>query len=344
MAQTLEQLKAANAAEEVAQVQTTEETPKVEPKAEPEVDEPENSFDEEITGDEPWLQTDEQTSDGDDDGGTAAKFTDSDVANVRRKLKGKLREEQEKSKSLEEEVAELKALIAAGKTSPVQRQQRPGVPNKPPKVPKLSDFGYDEERYNVALANWVQQQNAASSQQQAQKAQEQEQIRETQRKLNEAVDNHYTRANDLVRKANIDPEVYRKADSEVRKAVDSVIPNGGDSITDGLIQRLGDGSEKVLYYLGRNKSKLDLFVNKLREDPSGVSASIMLGQLQSEVIGSTNRGSNAPSPSRQLSGDGGSKESASALKRKYQRAGDDIQKRIDIKREAKRNGIDVSGW
>lgn len=292
-----------------------------------------------------WMQTDDQTS---DDGEVEAKFTDSDVAAVRRKLKGKLQKEREEKDELAEENARLKAQLAQQSGNNQTQQARQQSPAQQNRMPRLSDFGYDEDKHEAAMARWVQSQSAAALQVTSRKQVESEARRQVIEKTERAVDDHYQRASELITKANIDPEVYRAADTEVRRAVEEVFPEMGDPITDAIIARLGEGSEKVVYYLGRNKSKKAEFVASLREDPSGVAAAIMLGTLKSQIAGSGNRVSNANKPSTQLNGDAGGSEAASKLKRKYTAAsGNDaasVQKRINIKREAKAQGIDVSGW
>ena len=357
MALTLEELKEQNKkAEEEAQAKSDK--PEHEASADLEEDnKPETKIEDADLGDgeegsesesDLWMQTDDQTSNDDDKDGEA-KFTDGDVAAVRRKLKGKLQKEKEEKEGLEAKVADLESklqTLSGGNQN--QQQQTPSQERMPNRMPRLEDVGYDQDRYEVAMARWVQSQTAQTLQQVTTNQSQTEAKQQVIAKTEKAVDDHYQRASSLITEANIDPEVYKTADTSVRLAVEEVFPEMGDSITDGIIARLGEGSEKVMYFLGRNKAKKAEFIASLREDPSGVGAAIMLGALKSQVAGSNNRVSNANKPSTQLNGDAGRSEAASKLKRKYTAAsGNDaaaVQKRINIKRDAKAQGVDVSGW
>lgn len=211
------------------------------------------------------------------------------------------------------------------------------------RMPKLADFAYDEVKYEQAMTNWVQENAAAASRKVSSENSQANAEREVAEKTSEAVNGHYQRVDELVTKSNIAPEVYQAADTAVRKVVESVLPQNGDTVTDGIIARLGEGSEKVIYFLGRNSGKRGEFERLLRDDPSGISAAMMLGQLKNDLSAGKKRGSNAPKPSDQLGGDAGGSESGSKLKREYENASD-LQTRISLKRKAKQSGVDVSGW
>ena len=337
---TLEELKAQNAADDKKKADD-EAALKLKQKSEAEAEddlEDENlnsaktdSDDDDLDedGDE-WMRSDEQRS------GSNAKFTDSDVANVRRKLKGKLQKEKDEKDVLAEENAALKAQLAGN--SGGNTNQRPSAPVK---MPMLSEFGYREADYQAAMRKWVQQEAAATHQNIAKETSQTEAQRRAYEQSQKSLDDHYARAGKLVEKANIEPEVYQKADTAVRNAVESVLPNGGDTITDGLIARLGEGSEKVIFFIGRNSAKQVELIESLRNDPSGISAAIMLGQLKTK-LSTQNRDSGAPSPGSKVNGDGSGGVNVNKLKRKYESG--DVQTRINIKRQAKKDGVDVSGW
>ena len=355
MAQSLEELKELNRAEEEKESEqannqvATDKIPKKlktdeKPEAETEEDEDlsdDEDEDDESTEGEDWMQSDEQTSEEEDDEEEVeAKFTDGDVAAVRRKLKGKLQKERDEKEILAEENARLKAQLA-GKSEGNQEQMAQAPAKN--RMPRLADFAYNEDRHEEAMANWIQQNAVAASQRGSSENSQAEAQAKAAEKTEKAVDDHYLRVNELVKKSNIAPEVYTAADTSVRQIVESVVPNGGDVITDGIIARLGSGSEKVIFNLGRNKVKREQFHKLLVEDPSGIAAAMMLGELKTSLLGGKSRGSNAPKPSGQLNGDGGGSTSTSKLKRQYEKAGD-VQTRFNLKREAKNKGIDVSGW
>lgn len=337
MAQSLEELKAENAAAEAAESEkpeekaTEEEAPEQgeeESKTEEEAEEASDDFDEE---DAAFMQSEEQSSgeDDGDDGDGEAKFTDSDVAAVRRKYQGRLKAETEEKDEWKEKYLALKAQQG----NPESNSQ-----SQPSRMPKLIDFDYDEKRYEAAMTAWVRQTSSSANQEES----EANSQAEAQQKAKKALDEHYQRVDELTTQFKISDEVYQKADTDFRQAVEDIIPNAGDTITDSLIVRLGKGAERVIFHLGRNPSKLEKFKNLLREDSSGISASMMLGELRTELV-SKKRESRAAKPSAKLNGDASSSGSGSKLKRKYENT-EDLQTRINIKREAKLQGIDVSGW
>jgi len=334
MAQTLEELKAENAAKEAEALENTEtqevETTEVEVEEETqetqEVAE-QNEEEGEAETIEAWMQTEEQTSDGNE-----KEFTHGDIAKAKSKLKAKLQAEKDENAELKERIKALESQQGQVKT--VQTNG---------KRPRLADFDFDQDAYDDAMDRWYDE-KLASNQKQSVAAESQ---KRAAAQLNQAVDQHYQRAQVLADENNINPETYQNADLAVRTAVDSVLPGSGDSVTDGIIARLGEGSEKVMYFLGQNPSERAKFVEKLKDDKTGIAASIMLGEIKSKITAPVNRVSTARKPATTLSGDGGG-EVSSKLKRQYEKASGnsaaDLQTRIDLKRKAKAEGVDVSNW
>ena len=334
MAHTLEDLKAENAKAEEAAEQKTE-TVETESKEEVvEIESEETAETEESTEEESeeketesWMTTEEQTSDGD------AKFTDGDVAAAKRKLKAKLSKKDDEIEVLRKKVETLESQgVRTEVSQPAQKRS----------MPKSGDFDYEAD-YEKAMETWIDGRMEAKTVATTQVSSERDAKNAAQQKTEKAVDDHYLRASELVKGSDIDPDVFSDADLKVRQAVESVLPDNGDAITDGIIARLGKGSEKVMFYLGRNRAKRAEFVELLREDKTGMSAMIYLGELKSTVAMPKNRVSNAPAPGTQLNGDGGGSETSLKEKKKYE-AATDLQSRINIKRAAKKRGLDVSNW
>ena len=140
--QTLEQLKEENASKaaetEEAALQSRESEDEVVDEAELENEEEledAGSGEDSDEGDvELWMQGDEQTSQD-------RKFTDSDVAVVRRKLKARVTK-------VEDENAELKAQLEK-----LQNSQPKATPLT---RPRLEDFDHDEDAYNKALDDYYE--------------------------------------------------------------------------------------------------------------------------------------------------------------------------------------------
>ena len=330
MAKTLAELKAENAAAEQAQAKTEapevkEELETVQPEAKEQTGETETegeSTEVEAKTAEAWEAEEDDPASTDSD----KKFSDSDIAAVRRKLKAKLGEKDEELERLKLEVQALK-----------QGTQRPA--QDVGKVPTLEAHDYDEGKYAAAMQVWVRDQvQGATKATELQTRQAQQ-----QQALQSQVESHYERAEKLVRERTIDPDLYHAADRSFRQTIESALPGQGDMVADQLIARLGEGSEKVTFYLGRNATEKETFSAKLREDPSGLSASMYLGRLLSKVSMPVQKTTKAPAPAARAEGGESSSTDASNLKRKYEKA-TDVQDRIDIKRQAKRSGIDVKNW
>lgn len=333
MAKTLEELKAENAAEEAEAAKATEpeleeaedEAAEEEAEESPEIAESDGEEAEESEA-EPWqIEEDEQASDSSGD----AKFGDGDIAAAKRKLRAKL--ERQHNDELAQLKAEIEALKNGGSTAAAKPQTAI--------MPTLESVDYDEAQYAKAMQAWIQGQ--------VQAVQSTSQVSDRQAKAQQAqasaVDGHYERAAKLAKETGISAEVYQRADLAVRQAIDSAFPDKGDDITDAFISRLGEGSEKVMYYLGRNTRELDIFKGKLATDPSGIEAATYLGELKGRVASPQKKVTKAPKPAARAEGGDAVSTGGSKLKKQYQST-TDMQKRFDLRREAKRNGIDVSEW
>ena len=335
MAQSLEDLKAENAA---ALAQPAK-TPQVEPEelepltaqdddddqtaAELDDDESEASVEP-----EDWMKGDDQTSQQ-----AGKKFTDSDIGAAKSKLRAKLEAKHQT------ELDDMRAKL---------EQAQRAVPQQVGK-PKREDF-YEsddpDDAYIEALTDWKM--GNTQAQQSAQHASYEQQRKQIEQKqaVEQSVDQHYERAVKLAEASGISPELYQSADLRVRSAIESVFPKGGDAITDTLISNLGEGSERVFYNLGVNQARLSELKTMLAQDPSGLKASIFLGKLSAELSPARKRTSNAPKPATQIHGDKSSGESGRALQRKYDAAHSSGKGAMafDIKQKAKAQGINTKTW
>ena len=340
---TLEELKAENAAAEKEASETPQvEEEEIETKAEEEETD-ESKENAELEGNaessesEAWMQSDEQTSQEDN---AEKSFTGSDIAAAKNKLRTKL--EKRHNNEVEELRAEIEKLKSHKTASPLDNGAQ--IPPKP----KLDDFDFDEDAYQLALDKWDDARLEAKIKKATTGHQENAQQQQAIEAFNSAVDQHYERAAKLAADAGITAEVYQQSDLAVRSAIEQAMPSKGDLVTEQLIATLGDGSEKVMYYLGRNKTELNGLQSALLEDPSGMKAMLLLGRISSKISNPTKKTSQAPKPATQLKGDEGSSLSAEAkaLKKAYQEAdkSGNAQARFDARRKARQAGIDVSTW
>jgi hypothetical protein len=247
----------------------------------------------------------------------------------KKKLKGQIGERDAELERLRAEVEELKN----SKTPQTLKR------------PRVADFDDDEE-YETALDEYEEKKattNYTSYESVKDKERQQQKNRDA---LDLAVTEHYERADKLVTDNGIKPEIYQKADTNVRQAIEAVLPRAGDAVANHLIATMGEGSEKAVYYLGRNKVALQKLKAKLQEDPSGIKAAMYLGRIDGKLKGQTNQNSRAPKPAANLKGDEQVTGNLSNLQRKYKKAHAEGKGQVafNLKRQAKKGGADVTKW
>lgn len=276
---------------------------------------------------EAWMVADEPESEGSDQVPLKAHIA------MKTKLKGRVSERD----------AELEALKTENEALKNQGQQVAQPQSTVTAVPLEGDFNNIAD-YQSAMQKWVTSSNQAENQT-AQRSQAQSQAA---RQLEESVDSHYQRAAELASKSSIAPETYQKADMQVRQAVDAVLPGRGDLVTDQMIARLGNGSEKVFYHIGINKVAQAKFQQALLSDQSGITAAMYLGELKTSLTAPASKLSKAPKPAAKVQGDesGTKTGDAKKLHEKYDAAHKrgSIQAAYNAKKEAKAAGVDVTTW
>ena len=338
---TLEQLKTENAETETkANVQATqapEAEAKTEEAAEVETEEPDQAGEsgQEDTGEaevESWMQADDKTP------ADSETVPLSALTKMRGKLKDKIHE---RDGELEQLRSEIEALKSGSRQQP-QQQRTVARPTR-------EQFDFDDDKYDAAMDAWYDAKMDSKLASAGSSTAQKEAAMNAQKAVDSAVDAHYQRAAKLATESGITPEVYQNSDLAVRQTIESVMPKMGDSITDALISRLGIGSEKVLYFIGRNQAAQEKLRASLVSDPSGISAALYLGELKSTVATPKKRVSQAPRPGSDINGDvngtGGDKKAkeAKALYLKAHKSGSP-QAAYNAKKSAKANGIDVSNW
>ena len=317
---TPEEIEAARLAEEEA-ARIAEES-----KKEPELDEDGNPIEKAV---EPWMIEEEEGEQDPDDPSKSVPV--GKFVSVKRKLRGQISERDEEIERLKRENEEL----AKFKPKPETVLERP----------KKDDFDTDEEFYEVLDKYNLDRTEETINRTQIEEKRKREQ-QQAHEKLTEAVDEHYLRAADLIEKSGIKPDIYQAADTTVRKAVEAITPNLGDVIVDQVISILGDGSEKVMYFLGRNKAALAKFQSLLASDKSGMKAAVYLGQEKQRLTNPIKARSNAPDPATKIKGDAAISGAEARFKKRYDtaHANKDNQAAYNAKKEARKAGVDVSGW
>lgn len=237
------------------------------------------------------------------------------------------------------ELEALKAKVAALETgTSTQQTQKLKVPDK-------YDFE-DDADYEKAMAEYVvkltsQQNNERVASERARKEAE---------NTAKAVDNHFERADEFIKASNIKPDVYESADTAFRQTFEKILPKRGDQLADKFIEVLGDGSEKTLFYIGRNKAAQEKMTALVVDDPHGFKVAAYLGGLNEKFKNHkvTKQKTKARPPAAQATGGESIKGDAQikALKKKYDslHKKENIGEALKIKRQAKKTGVDVSKW
>jgi len=215
--------------------------------------------------------------------------------------------------------------------------------------PKREDF-YEsddpDEAYTDALLDWkINENNAKNQANQAGEATASNQ-REQAESISKAVDQHYEDAVILAEKSGISADAYHAADLTVRRMFESIFPEAGDAVMDGLIANLGKGSDKVMFNIGVNATRRAELKEILLSDKTGLKAMGYLGNLNGELNAPSKRKTNAPKPAANANGDANTSNKFSAAKKKYDAAhkGGNAQEAFTLKRAAKKAGCDTSQW
>jgi len=285
-------------------------------------------------------ESDDDDPDSSEDGVSVIKHI-----KIKEKLKGKLSAEKEENEKLKARITELES---AEQKAPVAQSL------DKPKRPKRSEFSDDDayddamEEYDEKLISFIPQ--AAASQ-----ADQEEQRKAQVQEVKDAAEAHLDRAAKLIEKHGIDPDVYKGAQDAVKKIITAVLPKNvpadkrvqaGEYVFNQFISMVGEGSEKTIFYIGKNKSASNEFERLMRSDPTGLKAAFYLGSVNTDIAGKTNLTSRASKPTSKLKGGGQRPANETNLRKQYQAAhkAQDGQKSYNLKQKAKKAGIDVSAW
>ena len=107
-----------------------------------------------------------------------------------------------------------------------------------------------------------------------------------------------------------------------------------------LLDTIGEGSEKLAYYLGSNSEALAKVKQLMQEDPRGFKANTWLTKSALKLTRKNTHISKAPEPDEPLQGDG-STVSATRLQEQYDKE-TDVSKLVNLRREARKLGVTLS--
>lgn len=257
---------------------------------------------------------------------------------TRKKLKGKISER-------DNEIENLKAEIESLKTAPQQQVIIPGSDIGP--RPRIEDYD-DDSKFQADLDAWEDKKfNDRVARTQAQQNQT-EAARRQEENVKKEVDRHYERAGEMLKSYSIEEDAYRQADTAFREAIEAVLPRTGDVIADNMIARLGEGSEKAIFFIGRNKQRLAEFQSKFLNDNTGLQAAMHLGTVLGQLNSKSKSKPRSTAPAPAPSGGGGEQSETvneTSLKKMWKKARkSDMSKAYKIFSRAKKAGVDVSKW
>jgi len=329
--QTLSELKAENESAnnqppvdeiEVEEVTEDEQT---------EIEQQEEGESEGTTEELEWLKEDEDS---------ASKTVPlSKFVEQKHKLKARLSEK-------DDELAALKAKIEALESGAVQK---PVKSDSAPVLPTLEQFDYDESQYAAAMANYASDLVDHKLSQTLGGKEQEQQAQKAKQELDNKVNGHYERVASLVDGGVITADVYKTAESGFRRAV--MQATGADEdyaeqLSDVLISRIGEGSEKVIPYIGRNKQAQARLIELMKNDPTGLDAMMFIGELKSKFGQAKQiKPTHSIEPDTPLSGSA-ARAKESTLKAEYTKAQNsgNSQKAWNIRKQARESGYNVNEW
>ena len=291
-----------------------------------------------------WLQEEEepdsseggeQEDEGEEEPGSSVPVAKH--AFVKKKLKAQLNEKDDELAQLRKKVEQLEQGVG----------QKVSTDLQPPKRPRRADFE-DDDAFEDAMDKYEEDKVTYQTQFVQKSTQQNQQATQRVQQIEKAVDDHYTRAESLVEKHGIKPEIYQQADATVKGIIQQALPKlDPEGVFNGMVEIIGEGSEITMFHIGRNKAAAAEFQRLLQEDTSGLKATMYLGRISERVSGTKpNHSSQAPPPAAKLKGDEASSAKGQAAQKKYDAAvkKGSHQEAYNIKKAARREGIDTSNW
>lgn len=277
-----------------------------------------------------WLAAPE-ASDADQQPGTIPAVAH---LKIKQKLQARVNDRDQEIEQLKQEIAQMKQQTAVSAPAPI-------APHTTLERPKRADFD-DDDAYYAAVDQYMDK----SVESRFSRVQAQQQQNQAAESLNRIVDDHYQRVDKLLAESGLSEDVYLDSHRKIEDAISIALRTNGKPVLDQFISSLGDGSEKAVVYVGRNQTALDRFTRLLQEDPSGLKAATYLGAETQRLKNAARPKPGAPAPSTEIPGGDATVVDEGTLKKRYEAAQKkgDINGSINAKLDARRAGMDVSGW
>lgn len=248
----------------------------------------------------------------------------------------KLTKERKKAKAVKDENEELKRRLEALE-SRTSQAPAPVSHAGMPKFPDMYDPGIDgdREKYSQAVAKYLA--DAATYNNRHSEA-DQAQAKHKQR-IEDLTKNLAVRAAKFAtdNKVNVD-----RVASALERAIDEIdshvsVPGAMAYLLDSV----GDGGERVAYYIGTNEAALSQVKAMLKEDPNGLKAIAHMTRLAEKLKPKHSKQiSKAPEPDQPVKGDSVGSASAKKLQDLWDKA-TNPDEMMKIRRRARELGVEL---
>lgn len=325
----LEELRAGKAAEDAVEVEETTleveaEIEEAEPAPVEEETEEVDEIDFHLEGEEPQ----------------ASKYT------PEQSLVHKLTKAKKQRKEAVSEVEELKRTVEALQAQMTQapqvqaQPQMAQVPAYTPKAPELydADIGGDRAKYDAAMYRYTQGSYQLMQQQSQAEVQQTQQAAAHEKAQNERALKLAERSTSFIQSNKVKPEAATNAIQAGVSGLDEALGVEGSAL--GILEMIGEGSEKLAYYLGKNSEALNTVKQLIAKDPNGLSAVTWLTKTAGKLTRKNQHISKAPTPDEPLTGDGSS-ATAAKLQSEYDKE-NDVSKLVKMRQKARDIGITLS--
>lgn len=239
------------------------------------------------------------------------------------------------AEKLQRENEELKAQLA-GRSPQTEPDKPQEAAVKYPPVPVLYENGLNtQEQYNEAYQKWWAECRRID-QESDKRNTEKRRFEQTLNEKKESLANNVVK---FMQENKISEDRVVSAIETATEAFDDAMQIEGTFAW--LMDSVGDGSERVAYYLGTNENARGKILELMEKDPSGLKATAEMTRM---AVGlkpkKRKQTSQAPEPDEAVRGDGSS-PSARKLQEAYDKASDksDLRKMRDIKRKAEAKGV-----
>lgn len=246
------------------------------------------------------------------------------------KAKKQKKEAASRAEELERENAELKARLLAPQAPAAQPVQQAASYIT---FPDLYDpeINGDKAKYSQAVHQYMQ---AVNSQGQQEVQQTQEKQRQVQR-LSESATRLAEQSSQFIKENKLNAD---KATDKIQAGINGLDEALGlEGAALDLLDTIGEGSEKLAYFLGNNSEALSKVKRLMDEDPRGFKANTWLTKSALKLTRKNSNISKAPEPDEPLTGDG-STVTAAKLQAQFDKE-TDLTKMMELKRKARAAGI-----